>query len=142
MKQESTDTTSEFGAGLKEPTECYDPFLLADDHDWLNFMEPVLCENSGAADSLARLLFRLKEAIESGPEGVARASFTLSDGIRLAYKYTEAHKAALRLYNLSLTGALKPDDEPLHLIREALARGGDRTKRPAGTKRPRRRPRR
>src|SRR5262245_2347828 len=98
MKQGSTDSVSEQDRRMladdeaseqahsaaprhKEPTECYDPYLLADDEDWLIFMEPVLCENPVAADSLARLLFTIKEAIDSGPEGAARASFTLSDGI-------------------------------------------------------------
>src|SRR5882672_1163865 len=51
------------------PTECFDDYLLADDEDWLLFVEPVLCENPGAAVSLARLLCTLKEAIDSGPEG-------------------------------------------------------------------------
>src|SRR5262245_38207089 len=125
MKQESTDNVSkqqhrmlaaEEASGQappaaplhQEPTECYDPYLLVDDEDWLIFMEPVLCENPVAADWFAHLLYKIKQAIDSGPEGAARASFTLSDGIRLAYKYTEAHKAALRLYNMSLTGWLNP----------------------------------
>ena len=108
----------------REPTECYDDFLLADDEDWLAFLEPLLCKNAGAAEDFARLLNVIRNAIQSGPEGIARAVFTLSDGIRIAYKYTETHKAALRLYNLSLTGDVAPEDEPLVLISRALRRAG------------------
>ncbi len=104
------------------PTECFDDYLLADDEDWLLFVEPALCENPQAAVSLARLLCILKEAIDSGPEGAKRASFTLSDGIRIAYKYTEAHQLALRLFILYLEGRLRVEDEPLQLLCAAIAR--------------------
>jgi hypothetical protein len=59
--------------------------------------------------SLARLLCTLKQAVESGPKGAKRASFTMSDGIGIAYKYTEAHQLALRLFNLYLEGKLRVD---------------------------------
>lgn len=108
----------------REPTECFDQFLLADDDDWLPFIEPAFCNNPTAADALAHLLGTIRSAIESGPEGTRRALFTLSDGIRIAYKYTAEHKAALRLYNLSLTGELHPGDDPLTLISGALKRAG------------------
>lgn len=97
--------------------------LLADDKIWLAFLEPALCKDPSAAQSLAHLLFTIQEAINSGPEGVKRASDTLLDGIRLVYLYTDAHKAALKLYVLSLTGHLKPQNEPLILINEAIERG-------------------
>jgi hypothetical protein len=96
------------------PTECFDDYLL--------FVEPALCENPGAAVSLARLLCTLKEAIDSSPEGAKRASFTLSDGIRIAYKYTEAHLLALRLFILYSEGRLRVEDEPLQLLGAAIAR--------------------
>jgi hypothetical protein len=104
------------------PAECFDNYLLADDEDWLLFVEPALCENPLAAVSLARLLCTLKQAVESDPEGAKRTSFTLSDGIRIAYKYTEAHQLALRLFNLYLEGRLRVEDEPLQLFSAAIAR--------------------
>lgn|GEM_PF-790220 len=113
----------------REPTECHDPYLLFDDEDWLIFIEPALCDNPEAADSFAHLLFVLKEAIESGPAGVSRAGYTLSDGIRLVYKYTETHKASLKLYTLSLTGRLKSADEPMKVIPAAIERGMDEIER-------------
>lgn len=62
-------------------------------------------------------------AIDSGPEGAIQASRALLDGIELLYLYTNTHKAAVKLYVLSLEGQLKSQDEPLNLINAALERG-------------------
>jgi hypothetical protein len=105
-----------------EPTECYDPFLLADDETWLAILDPAFCYYPESAESLAHLFLTLKQAIESGPEGVARASLALSDGIHMAYKYTEAHQKALMLYHLYLAGKLRVEDEPMQLLAAAIAR--------------------
>jgi hypothetical protein len=103
-------------------TECFEDNLLEDDEAWLLFMEPALCGNPVAAVSLARLLCTLKQAIDSGPKGAKRASFTLSYGIEIAYEYTEAHRLALGLFNLYLEGRLRVEDEPLQLLNSAIAR--------------------
>jgi hypothetical protein len=100
--------------------------LLADEEDWTAILEPALCQDAAAVECLARLLFTIKRAIESGPEGAMQASRTLLDGIELIYLHTNAHKAAVKLYVLSLEGNLKPQDEPLNLINAALERGGSR----------------
>lgn len=100
---------------------------LADEEDWATILEPALCQDAAAVECLARLLFRIKRAIDSGPEGAAQASSTLLDSIALLYRHTNAHKAAVRLYVLSLEGNLKPQDEPLNLINAALERGGSFT---------------
>jgi hypothetical protein len=97
--------------------------LLADDEIWINILEPELCKDSAAVECLAHLLFIIKKEINSGTEGVMRASKILSNGIELIYLYTNAHKAALKLYVLSLEGELKPQDEPLNLINAAIERG-------------------
>jgi hypothetical protein len=96
---------------------------LIDREEWTAILEPALCQDAAAVEFLARLLFRIKKAIESGPDGVAQASSALSIGIEAAYLYTDAHKAAQKLYLISLTGQLKPQDEPLQLINEAIRRG-------------------
>ncbi len=103
------------------PTECYDPYLLVDDDDWLLLMDPAFCDNPGLAVTFAHLLLRFKESVESGPEGVERTSFTLIDGIRMAYKYTEEHQLAFRLFILYLEGRLKVQNEPLQLLKAAIA---------------------
>lgn len=108
--------------------ECPDKNLLADDLTWRAILEPSLCQDSAAAEVLARLLFTLKRAIDSGPEGALRASRTLLNGIELIYLHTSAHKAALKLYLLSLEGNLKPHDEPLRLINAAIERGTGATR--------------
>lgn len=101
--------------------------LLADDKTWAAILEPALYQDADAVDVLARLLFTLKKAIDTGQEGVARASQTLLNGIELLYLHTNAHKAALKLYVLSLEGNLKPQDEPLHLINSAIERATSQT---------------
>lgn len=97
--------------------------LLADDTTWTAILEPALCRDPAGVECLARLLFTLKKAIDSGAEGVIQASQTLARGIELIYPYTNAHRAALELYMLSLEGNLKPSDEPLNLINAAIERG-------------------
>jgi hypothetical protein len=97
--------------------------LIADDETWINILEPELCKDSAAVESLAHLLFIIQKEINSGPEGVIRASKILSNGIDVIYLYTNAHKAAHKLYVLSLEGELKPQDEPLNLINAAIKRG-------------------
>lgn len=97
--------------------------LLADDQTWINILEPELCKDVAAVECLARLLFMIKKEINSGSEGVRQASQILSKGIEAMYLYTNAHKAALELYLLSLEGTLKPQDEPLNLINAAIERG-------------------
>lgn len=104
-------------------TICNDADLVADRETWLNILEPELCKDSAAVESLARILFILKKEINSGAKGVIRASKILSNGIEFMYLYTNAHKAALKLYVLSLEGELKPLDEPLNLINAAIERG-------------------
>lgn len=101
--------------------------LIADDGTWKAILEPTICTDAAAADCLARLLFTIKKAIDSGQEGAIQASQTLLDGIESIYLYTDAHKAALKLYVLSLEGTLKPQDEPLNLINAAIERGRSRT---------------
>lgn len=96
--------------------------LLADDQTWLNILEPELCKDADAVECLARLLFFIKKEINNGREGVERASKILSRGIEVSYLYTNAHKAALEFYVLSLEGELKPQDEPLNLINAAIER--------------------
>jgi hypothetical protein len=101
--------------------------MLADDETWTAILEPALCKDAVAVETLARLLFALKKAIDGGPEGAIRASQTLQHGIEAAYLYTKAHQAALKLYLLSLDGNLKPQDEPLQLINAAIERGATAT---------------
>lgn len=96
--------------------------LLADSQTWINILEPELCKDAAAVECLARLLFVIKKEINSGSEGVRRASKIISKGIEVTYLYTNAHQAALELYVLSLEGELKPEDEPLNLINAAMER--------------------
>lgn len=95
--------------------DCRD--LLIDEETWRAIDDPK------TAEYFARVLFVIKEAIESGPEGAREASGVILANIEAAYLHTEAHGAALGLYMLSLTGRLKPEDEPIRLINGAIERG-------------------
>lgn len=108
--------------------------LLADQETWESILDPGFCNDSAAADCLAHLLFVLKKAIASGPEGCIRVMNTLQDGIRMVWPYTEEHKLARDLYEIYLSGDLKPWDEPRELLKGALE--GFKTK--GNAKRPKR----
>jgi hypothetical protein len=95
---------------------------LADQETWEIILDPAFCNDPGAADALAHLLFILKRAIASGPEGSMRVINTLQDGIRMVWPYTEEHKLARELYEIYLSGDLKPWDEPRQLLEGALER--------------------
>ena len=107
--------------------KCQSDGLLADDETWAAILEPALCQDEAAVESLARLLFTIRKAIDSGPEGAIQASKALLNGIEFMYLHTKAHKAALKLYVLSLEGTLKPQDEPLNVINGAIERDKSRT---------------
>jgi hypothetical protein len=95
--------------------DCRD--LLIDERTWRAIDDPK------AAEYMARVLFVIKEAIDDGPEGVREANEIIVANIESAYLYTEAHRATFGLYMLSLTGRLRPEDEPLQLISRAIERG-------------------
>ena len=91
--------------------------LIIDEATWRAINDPA------TAESIARELCTLKEAIDSGPEGAKEVSETILANIKAAYLHTDAHRAALKLYLIYLTGQLKPEDEPLRLINGAIERG-------------------
>ena len=115
----------------KTESQCNCRELLADQETWEIILDPAFCNYPGAADCLAHLLFILKKAIASGPEGSIRVINTLQDGIRMVWPYTEEHKLAQELYEIYLSGDLKPWDEPGELLEGALERFKTKaTKRP------------
>jgi hypothetical protein len=96
--------------------------LLADQETWEIILDAAFCNDPGAAECLVHLLFVLKKAIASGPEGSMRVINTLQDGIRMVWPYTEEHKLARELYEIYLSGDLKPWDEPRQLLQGAIER--------------------
>lgn len=108
--------------------------LLGGQETWVNILEPELCKDVAAVEVLARLLFIIREEISRGPEGVLKASQVLLNGIEVIYLYTNAHKAALKLYLLSLRGELQSQDEPVNLINAAIKRGESATRAKKGVK--------
>jgi hypothetical protein len=101
------------------PAQTFEPTII-DDVAWLILLEPTFQERPQLAETLARYLFELKEAIESGPEGIRQAVESLGEGIRQAYLYTKTHRAALRLFCLYLAGDLV--DAPEELLEAEIKR--------------------
>jgi hypothetical protein len=76
-------------------------------------------------------LYALREALEEGGEdGARRVIESLDEGIKLAYLYTETHRAALRLFYLYLAGESVGDDP-----QKLLEAGIDRTIKRPGARR-------
>ncbi|HEX8178748.1 MAG TPA: hypothetical protein VF525_04310 [Pyrinomonadaceae bacterium] len=94
-----------------------DQDLLIDEQTWTAINDPDI------AEQIARGLFTLKTTMARGPAGVKAARASILAEIEAAYLHTNAHRAALKLYLLSLTGQLHPKDEPLQLINGAIERG-------------------
>jgi hypothetical protein len=100
---------------------------LVDAETWAIVLEPALREGPGVAEAMGRLLFYLKESIELGPQGAARAINTLMEGIHIVYPYTTGFALARKLWILSLEGDLTPENEPDTLIEPAIERGWKET---------------
>ncbi len=94
-----------------------DQDLLIDEQTWAALNDP------DTAEQIAHGLFTLKTALERGAAGAKEVRAAILAEIEAAYLHTNTHKAALKLYLLSLTGHLKPADEPLQLINGAIERG-------------------
>jgi hypothetical protein len=112
-----------------DDSQCEYEDLIADDETWESILERRCCKDPNCAQTFAELLFALKQAADSGPEGVRCVRETLLEGIRCVYLYTDAHRLALDHYLLSLEGDLKPWDEPVQLLTEAIERGKKETQR-------------
>lgn len=121
-------------------TKCQNKKLLADDETWAFIFASALGDDPNTAESLEHLLYSIIEAIESGPDGVNLASETLLEGIKHVYSYTDAYKAALKLYLLSLTGHLHPRNEPRQLINAAIERSHTEISHAIARERKRKRP--
>lgn len=104
--------------------------LLLDRETLASKIETILGGEPCAPDALAGLFVELRQAIESGLNGINRTRETLAMGVELAYLHTRAHAAAVRLYHLSQEGQLLVQDEPLTLLDAALERTVTRLSRP------------
>ncbi|MGH9762528.1 MAG: hypothetical protein ACREDR_44435 [Blastocatellia bacterium] len=103
--------------------------LLMDHGTWPSYFEEVFENFSDAAENMARVLYEILDAIQNGPEGIAKTINTLKDGIEYAYQFTEAHKLGLKLYLFYLDGKLEISDQPERVLSRAVERGEIATKR-------------
>lgn len=75
-----------------------------------------------AAEGLLRFLARIRDELEHGEPGVARATKMLRWALEQAYMGTESYQAAFKLYTLWQLGHVGQPDEPLTLINQAIER--------------------
>ncbi|HKP71797.1 MAG TPA: hypothetical protein VJT82_02600 [Pyrinomonadaceae bacterium] len=96
--------------------------LIFDRETLANSINYILANDADAPDALARFCVELRQAVESGLDGINRARNTLAAAVEHVYLHTQAHDAALKLYRLSHEGRLKVEDEPVRLIGAAIER--------------------
>ena len=96
--------------------------LWPDEDEWLDFFREHLCGHPELAEHVARIWFALIEHHDQGQEGVRNARFILNQAMRLTYPFTRSYRLAYRHYLLSLSGYVKPEDEPAHLLKASIAR--------------------
>jgi len=96
--------------------------LWPDEDDWLDFFREYLCGHAELAEYVARIWFALLEHLGEGPEGVRDARRILNQALRLNYPFTASYRLAYIHYRLSLSGYVKPEDEPEHLLRASIKR--------------------
>ena len=93
-----------------------------DEDEWLDFFREHLCGRPELAEHVARIWFALLEHHDQGPEGIRNARFIINQALRLTYPFTRSYRLAYRHYLLSLTGYVKPEDEPEPLLKTSIAR--------------------
>jgi hypothetical protein len=96
--------------------------LWPDEEEWLDFFREHLCGHPELAEQVARIWFALIEHLGQGAEWVRNARFILNQALRLTYPFTRSYRLAYRHYLLSLTGYVKPEDEPEQLLKASIAR--------------------
>ena len=96
--------------------------LWPDEDDWLDFFREYVCGHPELAEDVARISFALLEHLAHGPEGLRDARTILKHALRLIYPFTASYRLAYRHYKLSLSGYVKPPDEPSNLLGESIKR--------------------
>jgi len=107
---------------MMEDLQDDDKNLLIDREILESHIRGIATAAPDAPDLLVHLLVRLKRAVENGIRQASQINETLQVAIELAYLYTEAHAAALKLYTLYQQGELLVRDFPLALINAAIDR--------------------
>ena len=103
---------------------AYDPDdTLFPSDMWAELFDDTIAEDADAVHMLAQMMLGVKQAIESGPQGIQQAVNTLMDMIHELFPYTETFKRARNLWILSLEGRLTAHNDPEKIINAALERG-------------------
>lgn len=115
-----------------------------DEEAWEILLEKTLATDPATADTAMELWGRLLKELQSRPEGVKAVSAELNTAMEITYPYTTASKKLFELTVLSLTGDVKPSEEPrtliagaIELANESIARA-KRKRQEAAAKKPKR----
>ncbi|MFY9621202.1 MAG: hypothetical protein WAM70_11865 [Pyrinomonadaceae bacterium] len=76
----------------------------------------AFANDPAAAFILAQVLFEIRKQIKKGR--VSKVIESLDTGIEKLYPFTDDHKAAYKLYLLSVAGNLKPKHDPTLIVKE------------------------
>ena len=96
--------------------------LWPDEDEWLDFFREHLCGHPELAEQVARIWYALLTHLGEGPEGVRDARLILKQALRLTYPFTSSYRLAYKHFKLSLSGRVKPADEPDELLRASIRR--------------------
>ncbi|MGH9760425.1 MAG: hypothetical protein ACREAC_06235, partial [Blastocatellia bacterium] len=96
--------------------------LWPDEDEWLDFFREHLCGHPELAEQVARIWYTLLKHLGEGPEGVRNARLILKQALRLTYPFTSSYRLAYKHFRLSLSGGVKPADEPKVLLGESINR--------------------
>ncbi|HXI26155.1 MAG TPA: hypothetical protein VNG71_20045 [Pyrinomonadaceae bacterium] len=85
------------------------------DEVWDSIVESF-ADDSAAAFILAQVLCDFKDGIKKGSGSAVVKD--LERGIEKLYPYTDDYRAALKLYQLSVAGKLKPKHDPTLIVKD------------------------
>lgn len=106
---------------------------------WEPFIRDHLPREEDALECFLVSLGFTIEALRSGSDGVSEALVALQSAFEQAYLFTNEHRAALHLYQLSRAGNTTQADEPIELLRPAIERSQPERSQPEKAKTARRR---
>ncbi|MGH9764564.1 MAG: hypothetical protein ACREDR_19615 [Blastocatellia bacterium] len=103
---------------------AYDPDdTLFPSDMWPELLEGTVANDPDALEVLAHMILRIKQEIESGPNGARQAVNTLMDLIHQMFPFSAAFRAARNLWILFLEGRITSDNEPEDVLNTAIEGG-------------------
>ncbi|HYL98118.1 MAG TPA: hypothetical protein VEZ90_04125 [Blastocatellia bacterium] len=106
-----------------DPEQCDRDDTLYPSDMWADVFDNTIAADCGSVHLFAQMMLGIKQAIQAGPEGAARATNSLTDLINELFVYSATFKAARSLWILSLEGRITAENEPERILTAAIERG-------------------